>query len=132
VLLSTHVLSEVSPVCDRVVIMNRGRVVAEDSAAALVREQERGERTLLRVEGPAAQIVAALRALPGVEQVELDGSTDPIASLIVSTQGEPRAPALAAAVISHGWGLLELRPLAMTLEDLYVRLVGAAEQPPPA
>src|SRR6185369_659559 len=66
VLLSTHVLSEVSPVCDRVVIMNRGRVVAEDSAAALVREQERGERTLLRVEGPAAQVVAVLRALPGV------------------------------------------------------------------
>ncbi len=132
VLLSTHVLSEVSPVCDRVVIMNRGRVVAEDSAATLVREQERGERTLLRIEGPAAQIVAALRALPGVERVELDGSADRIASVIVSTQGAPPAPALAAAVIAHGWGLVELRPLAMTLEDLYVRLVGAAEQPPAA
>ena len=51
VLLSTHILSEVSSVCDRVVIIDRGRVVAQDSAADLARAQQRGERTLLRVEG---------------------------------------------------------------------------------
>jgi ABC-2 type transport system ATP-binding protein len=131
VLLSTHVLNEVSTVCDRVVIMNRGRVVAEDSAASLMRAQQRGERTLLRVEGPAAQVVAALRALPGVDTVELDGEAAPAVQVIVGTQGEPRPPALAAAIVGRGWGLLELRPLAMTLEELYVRLV-APPDPPPA
>jgi ABC-2 type transport system ATP-binding protein len=62
VLLSTHILSEVSSVCDRVVIIDRGRVVAEDSAAGLARAQQRGERTLLRVDGPPAQVAAARRA----------------------------------------------------------------------
>ncbi|MGH7786833.1 MAG: ABC transporter ATP-binding protein, partial [Candidatus Binatia bacterium] len=69
VLLSTHILSEVATICDRVVIINRGRVIAEDSAAALAQAQQPGERTLLRVDGPAAAISAALRDLPGVVEV---------------------------------------------------------------
>ena len=130
VLLSTHILSEVSSVCDRIVIINRGRLVVENTAAALVREQQRGERTLLRVDGPAAQVAAALRALAGVERVEHEAHDSGGARLLVSTAaGVPSAAALAAAVVNGGWGLLELRPLAMSLEDLYVRLVVPHEEP---
>jgi ABC-2 type transport system ATP-binding protein len=133
VLFSTHVLSEVSSVCDRVVIIDRGRVVAEDSAAALAREQQRGERTLLRVEGPAAQVAAALRALPGVEQVEVEAGDGGAAQLVVTTlHSTPTPAALAAAVVGRGWGLVELRPLAMSLEDLYVRLVAPPDDAPAA
>jgi ABC-2 type transport system ATP-binding protein len=130
VLLSTHILSEVSSVCDRVVIIDRGRVVAENSAAALAREQQRGERTLLRIDGPRAQITAALRALPGVEQVEAEpGAGGTVCLTVTTARGEPAPSALAAAVVRNGWGLMELRPLSMSLEDLYVRLVAPADPP---
>lgn len=130
VLLSTHILPEVSSVCDRVVIVNHGRVVAEDSAAALARAQQRGERTLLRVGAPAAQVAATLRALPGVERVEVEPGDDGFAQVMVTTtQG---APPLAAAVVQRGWDLLEMRPLAMSLEELYVRLTSPPDDPPAA
>ena len=133
VLLSTHILPEVASVCDRVVIINRGQVVAENSAAGLAREQQRGERTLLRVEGPSAQIAAALRALPGVEQVEVGpGEAGTVRLTVTTARGEPAPPALAATVVGNGWGLIELRPLSMSLEDLYVRLVTPPADPPTA
>jgi ABC-2 type transport system ATP-binding protein len=133
VLLSTHILSEVSSVCDRVVIIDRGRVVAEDSAADLAREQQRGERTLLRVAGPAAAVASALRAVSGVEQVEVEPGDDGSARFIVtSVGGTPQPAALAATVVGNGWSLLELRSLAMSLEDLYVRLVAPDRQAPHA
>ena len=133
VLLSTHILSEVSSTCDRVVIINRGRVLAENSAAGLMREQQRGERTLLRVEGPVAQVAAALRGLAGVDRVEVEPADDGAARLVVSTaNGVPAPAALAAAIVGRGWGLVELRPLTMTLEDLYVRLIATAQDAPAA
>jgi ABC-2 type transport system ATP-binding protein len=133
VLLSTHILSEVSSVCDRVVIIDRGRVVAEDSAAELARTQQRGERTLLRVAGPAAPIAAALRALAGVTQVDVQSVAGDVSQYVVSTTGGAPAPSvLAAMVVGNGWGLVELRPLSMSLEDLYVRLVAPSVTPPAA
>jgi ABC-2 type transport system ATP-binding protein len=131
VLLSTHILSEVASTCDRVVIINRGRVLAENSAEALMREQQRGERTLLRVDGPVAQVVAAVRGLAGVERVEAEPQDGgPVRLIVTTTGGVPAPAALAAAIVTRGWGLVELRPLTMSLEDLYVRLVAPAEDAP--
>jgi len=130
VLLSTHILSEVSSVCDRVVIIDRGRVVAEDSAAGLARAQQRGERTLLHVDGPPAQVAAALRALPGVANVEVETVVGAARFTVTTTGGQPAPATLAALVVGHSWGLIELRPLAMSLEDLYVRLVAPPDHPP--
>jgi ABC-2 type transport system ATP-binding protein len=129
VLLSTHILGEVSSVCDRIVIINRGTVIAENSAEVLAREQQRSERTWIRIAGPAAQIAAALRAVAGVERVDIDAEAEGTVCLVVSTaHGAAAAPALAAAVVQRGWGLEELRPLTMSLEELYVRLVTPSEE----
>jgi ABC-2 type transport system ATP-binding protein len=132
VLLSTHILSEVSSVCDRVVIIDRGRVVAEDSAEGLARAQQRGERTQLRVDGPPAQVAAALRARPGVAQVDVATGAGAAQFTVTTTGGRPAPATLAAAVVGRSWGLIELRPLSMSLEDLYVRLVAPPDQPPAA
>jgi ABC-2 type transport system ATP-binding protein len=135
VLLSTHILPEVSGTCDRVVIIDRGRKVAEDTAAALSRRVEGTERTLVRVEGPAASVAAAVRAVPGIERIEVNnGSPAGIAQLIAySRAADPTvAKAIAATIVHHGWGLLEVRPLPLTLEDLFVRLVTREGQPPAA
>ena len=130
VLLSTHILPEVSMTCERVVIIDRGRIVAEDTAEALTRRLEGTDRTLVRVDGPAADVHAALQRLPGVDDVEVaDARMTPVggnaaaAFIVSSTAGPAVRTALAAAVVGHGWGLLELRPVAMSLEDLFVRLV---------
>jgi ABC-2 type transport system ATP-binding protein len=126
VLLSTHILPEVSMTCERVVIIDRGRIVAQDTAEALTRRIEGADRSMIRVEGPAEAVRAAVSAVPGVERVEAaDGASaaGTCAFTVRSTAGEPVRKAIAAAVVGHGWGLIEVRPLALTLEDLFVRLV---------
>lgn len=128
VLLSTHILPEASTVCERVVIIDKGRIVAEDTAEGLTRRLQGGDRILVRVGGPQAEVAAALAAVDGVDGVErVDAQpacTDGAPPLLVRCSApQPVAPALAAAVVQRGWALLELRPYSMTLEDLFVRLV---------
>jgi ABC-2 type transport system ATP-binding protein len=130
VLLSTHILPEVSMTCERVVIIDRGRIVAEDTAEALTRRVQGAERTLVRVEGPADAVSAVLNSVPGVDHVEIttgSGAAGTCELIARSTAGEPVRKAIAAAVVGHGWGLIEVRPLTMSLEDLFVRLVTEEE-----
>jgi len=129
VLFSTHILSEVATVCDRVVIIDRGRLVAEERAAPLARTGQDAGRLLVRVVGPAAAVLAALAGLAEVAAVETQPSDDGSVHLVVTAQ-PAAAPtnAVAAAVLAHGWRLEELRPLTPSLEELFVRLTarGAA------
>lgn len=134
VLLSTHILSEASALCDRVVILDRGRLVAEDSADALSRGLRSNEQTLLRVDGPAAVVLEALRAVPGIERVELEASrTGEAASFLVhSSLGDLARANVANAVVARGWGLIEMRPVALSLEELFLHYVGQKEPELPA
>lgn len=133
VLLSTHILPEASTMCDRVVILDHGRIVAEDTAEALTRRLEGSERTLVRVDGPPQEVLDALRGVPGVARVETQPGGDPGAPGMTyvahADTAETVARAIAAVVVGRGWGLLELRPVAMTLEDLFVRLVADGRRP---
>lgn len=125
VLLSTHILAEVTTTCDYVVIIDRGRVVAENPAADLAYGSQLGAQVLVRVAGPSAAVHAALTAVPGVERVVLDGeAVGETATFIVHAgAGEQMRAALAAVVVGRGWSLLELRLHHPTLEDVFVRLV---------
>jgi ABC-2 type transport system ATP-binding protein len=130
VLLSTHILPEVSMTCTGVIIIDRGRIVAEDTAEALTRRVQGAERTLVRVEGPAEAVSSVLNGVAGVARVELTngtGSAGTCELITHSTAGEPVRRAIAAAIVGHGWGLVEVRPLALSLEDLFVRLVAEEE-----
>ncbi len=129
VLISTHVLSEASQLCSRVVILARGRLVAEDTTGGLVRRLAELTRLTVRVEGPAAAVERALAALPGVAGVErLAGETPgEVAFVVLAPDPRPVQQRLAAAMVAGGWPLLELRAAAPGLEDLFVRLVTAAD-----
>ena len=133
VLLSTHILSEASAICDRVVILNRGRLVAEDSADALSRGMKSNEQTFLRVDGPAAVVLETLRVIPGIERVEPAASLPgEAASFIVhSSLGDLARANVASVVVAQGWGLIEMRPVALSLEELFLHYVGP-EKPAPA
>jgi ABC-2 type transport system ATP-binding protein len=130
ILLSTHILPEVATTCERVLILDRGRVVAEDTAEALAHGVEGGERTLVRVAGPRETVVEALAGVEGVDRVELeDAAADGAVRLVAySRAGDPVRKAIARAVVQKGWGLLEMKPISPTLEDLFVRLVNGQEK----
>jgi ABC-2 type transport system ATP-binding protein len=133
VLLSTHILPEVNMTCRRVVIIDRGNIVAQDTPEQLTAKLQGSDQTQIIVLGPADQVRAALGAVPGVQKVEdrpVDVTQAGACGFAVFSDGrgdEVRA-ALAACVVQKGWGLLEVKPMAMSLEDLFMRLVTKEER----
>lgn len=128
VLLSTHILPEVNMTCRRVVIIDRGNIVAQDTPEELTAKLQGSDQTLLTVAGPADQIKQVLGSVPNVERLEQRPaeSGQPGASSFIAFSnghGDEVRGALAAAVVQHGWSLLEIKPMALSLEDLFMRLV---------
>ena len=123
VILSTHILPEVSQTCGRVVIINRGRVVAIDSPDNLTSRLRGSEAMFLQVDAGGADAQEVLAAVPGVTQVRLAETRGAITALeIESGQGRDVRRDLAAAIVNRGWGLLELRPMRMSLEEIFLHL----------
>jgi gliding motility-associated transport system ATP-binding protein len=120
VLFSSHILSEVESVCERVIVIARGRLVGEGTPRELAARLGRRQRIVLRVDGPAAEVAAALAGLPGVTGVERSAGAF---VLDVSGDGDA-APAAGAAIAAHGWTIRELREETADLEEIFLRLVG--------
>jgi len=120
VILSTHILAEVSQICSRVLIINKGRIVAEDTPERLANRLKGAEQVHLVVAKPAQDTVDVLKGIPGVSNVypgHAAGNFD-----IELALGSDRRPDIAAAAVHRGWDLLELRPVDMTLEDVFLEL----------
>jgi ABC-2 type transport system ATP-binding protein len=127
VLFSTHILSEAEQVCDKVVIINRGNIVAQGAPAALRTTLERGGRVVLRTNVEPAIALPIIQGLPTVANAAQ--SLDTIVILPKDGGVDPR-PAVARAVIENGWELIELRPLAVNLEEIFIELTRQAEPTP--
>jgi ABC-2 type transport system ATP-binding protein len=133
VILSTHILSEVSSVCDRVIVINNGRILASQSLAELRAQLQRTRQVRVEVEGPEELAHGALTRLAGVEtvrRVETIGRTIPqhhFSAFIVEYQGDDIRKQISKTVMENGWGLLEVRSLEPTLEDLYLQLIRETE-----
>lgn len=124
VILSTHILPEVSMVCQRVIIINEGRIVAVDTPETLTRRLQRSTQVLLQIDGPPDQVTVSLREAPGVLQVVMKDGAGALRRYLVETDKDrDLRQELARVVCSSGWGLLELRPVDMSLEDVFIRLV---------
>ena len=127
ILLSTHILPEVSMTCERVMIIDYGRIIAEDTADGLTRRLQGSDETRARVAGPRAARAAGARAAARRRRgaARSRGSDGVVTVVIVrSTARRRRCAARSPSASSQsGWGLLEIRPLPMSLEDLFVRLV---------
>jgi ABC-2 type transport system ATP-binding protein len=123
IILSTHILPEVSQTCDRVVIINKGRVVAEDTPANLTRRLRGSETIFIQVDAArAADAAAALTAVPGVVRVAPADNT-PGAFEVDSETGRDVRRELARAAVLGGHDLLELRPLRVSLEEIFLSLI---------
>ncbi|MBW2623681.1 MAG: ABC transporter ATP-binding protein [Deltaproteobacteria bacterium] len=121
VILSTHILPEVSMTCERVVIINNGRIVAEDTPEKLSSELAGGERVRMRSSGPPTDVETRLSQVEGAIRVNQE---DDHGTFIVEVEpGEEVRSRLAAAVFKAGWDLYELVPLSVSLEDVFINLV---------
>ena len=123
IILSTHILPEVSQTCQRVVIINKGRVVAVDTPDNLTARLRGSETMYLQVDASGADPAPALRRVAGVTRViEADRRERAVGFEVESQRGHDVRRELARAVVTGGWGLLELRPTRMSLEEIFLSL----------
>ena len=123
IVLSTHILPEVSQTCQRVVIISKGRVVAVDSPDNLTARLRGSETMFLQVAGPPADVEASLTAVPGVTRVAATTAKDGLLEIEVDSEsGRDVRRDLSALIVNRGWGLLELRPMRLSLEDIFLSL----------
>ena len=123
VILSTHILPEVSATCQRVVIINKGKVVAEDTPKNLTAKVRGANRLVVEAKGPKAQVQKKLASISGVKQVGVDGLVGDSSRYNIDCEmGRDVRPEIAQAIVQSGWGLLELRSRDASLEDVFLQL----------
>ena len=124
VILSTHILPEVSMTCNRVVIINKGKVVAMDTPEGLAAQMKGAERIALTVAGPAEAVRAKILAIEDVFSVAVaDGGPAAAPSFTVECRlHSDLRPVLARAMVAEGWDLLEMRGVSLSLEDVFINL----------
>jgi len=124
VILSTHILPEVSMTCQRVIIINEGRIIASDTPDNLTSKIQGANRLVIKVEGPPIEVIKNLEAIKGVKKVSKKGEENKILELVVDTEkGVDVRREIPPLIIQKGWNLLEQKPLEMSLEDIFVKLV---------
>lgn len=129
VILSTHILPEVSKTCDRVVVINAGKVAAVGTPSELTQRLQGFESVLVTAEGPGQEMKARLERVEGVSRVEERDAAEGRATFEVNATKEKDVRAeLARAVVESQWRLLELRTSGMSLEDIFLKLTTKEEQ----
>ena len=136
IILSTHILPEVSQTCQRVVIINKGKVVAVDTPDNLTSRLRGSETMYLQVDAEGADAAAVLQRVPGVKRVAVADTKQQVVGFeIDSDTGRDVRRELASAVVGRGWGLLEMRPMRMSLEEIFLHVTtedAAVAPAPPA
>ena len=124
VILSSHILSEVQAVCDRLVIINGGKIVADDTAENLTRKLSKDFRYIIRVEGPQEDIQKVLSSIPGMKEVLFNGEKEP-GAFEFSLESDPALDIRREVfhrIVTRNWTILSFRSTEMTLEDIFLQL----------
>src|SRR5215469_2140210 len=133
IILSTHILSEVEHSCERVIIINGGKLVAIDSVANLTNRLRGSEAVAVIVEANdgrpnPTEVQQRLEQISGVSRVVMKDSKDGrLGFEVESLQGRQIRADLARTVVNSGWGLNEMRAVGLSLEEIFLQLT-AAEQ----
>ncbi len=122
ILLSSHILPEVAQLCQRVIIINKGEIVATDSPANLTSQLQKTVKIVLELSGPIQEFAQAIENMTGVQKVSL--VSNGTSRFVIET--DPSAdirPEIAAMAVQKGCGLLELKKMQLSLEDVFMQLV---------
>jgi len=130
VILSTHILPEVSMTCQRVIIINEGKVVASDTPENLTRRLKGSESIRIDVAGPKADVESKIRQLKGVTKItsKESGRSNETSFTVEADLDTDIRRNLAACIVNAGWGLLEMRPIGMSLEEIFLHLTTKEEE----
>lgn len=126
IILSTHILPEVQAVCDKIVVINKGKLVANEKTEDLINAVEGGRKLIAKIVGPEEEVVKALKAIGGMKSVGVIGKrdTDSISYLLESEDRVDIRKSLFYTLSSKGWPLIGLEGMELSLEDIFIRLVG--------
>jgi ABC-2 type transport system ATP-binding protein len=129
VVVSSHILSEVEATCDRVVIINQGRIVADGSPQWLARRfsSGRSQEIQLTVRGEASAVQAALLSVEGVDEVRILGDDPEVVDAIVITSRPDLREALSRALVEAGFGLQEVQARTLSLEDVFLQATATSD-----
>jgi ABC-2 type transport system ATP-binding protein len=124
VIFSTHILSEVSATCDRVIIINGGKIVGEGTPTELTAKFAGQEAIYIKLQGPSEAVIAKLKSLPGVTRVEAkDKESYDIFGYEVYSEAEvDQRAAMMQLAISENWNMLEIKKVSISLEDVFRQL----------
>lgn len=129
IILSTHILPEVSMVCAKVIVIHEGTIAAVDTPENLGRHLSGAERIRIQVRGPVNvnEVLGRLLQIQGVKGVTPQEANGTVRFQVDCESGSDAREAIAAAVVAQGWGLLELRQEGMSLEEIFLRLTTSEE-----
>ncbi|MGI6327044.1 MAG: ABC transporter ATP-binding protein [Saccharofermentanales bacterium] len=130
IILSSHILSEVQAVCERVVIINKGAIAAEDTPAGLSRQMDKTSRIQISAEGPVRDIVQKLRLIPGVQHAELSQEKDNNINVykIESQPDQDVRKQIFYEMARNSWPIIEMRSLDPTLEEIFLQVTSSSRQ----
>ena len=124
IILSTHILPEVSMTCDRVVIINKGKIAAVDTPQNLTSQLKGGQRIRVEVQAAEPPLRELLAQIPGASRVQIEAA--PLAGHVLATieaaEGKDIRSAIAARIVEKGWPLFELKGVSLSLEDIFLEL----------
>ncbi len=126
IILSTHILPEVQAVCDRIVVINKGKIVANEKTEDLVTAVDGSRKMIAKIVGPQDEVEKALKNVAGIRTVDVLGKrdTDSVSYLIESEERVDARKPLFYTLASKGWPLVGLEGMELSLEDIFIRLVG--------
>ena len=122
VILSSHILPEVSMICEKVMIMNKGKIVAVDRTENLSEHLEASQKVEIEVKGPTKAIANRLRTVQGVFKVFAEGAGETRVYQVECKPGQDIRDDLAAAVVDGGWSLMGLKTHELSLEEIFLKL----------
>ncbi|MFC1726245.1 ABC transporter ATP-binding protein [candidate division KSB1 bacterium] len=126
VILSTHILPEASKMCHRIIIINEGQLIAVDTPENLRNRMSNASQLQLKVEGPANEIIEKVMGITGVSDVKFDGDENKF--LVESELNRDIRKDLSKAIVDNNWGLLEIRPVDISLEEIFLKLTTKEEE----
>ena len=130
VLLSTHILQEVQAVCDRIIIINKGKIVADALTESITKTVESNRRFNVKICGPQGSVLDALKSIPGISFVEALAQKDGDANtyMVESEPGTDVRKKLFYTMAEKGWAIVGLEALGMSLEDIFINVVDKTEE----
>jgi len=129
VILSTHILPEVSMTCDRVIIMHQGKLVAVDTPSNLTKKLQQAPKIMLKAEGPVSDITRTISRLSGITSIdrkEPDSEKNGFYEIEIEENVDV-INEIAKSVYENNWKLKEIRPVDMTLEEIFIKVVTEEE-----